>query len=491
MEADSKRAILAVILSGLVLFGWQYFFPTPSVTTPTKKDETTVSESHTDDNKKVLNEVIVDTDSNNNKAKVEIDKNLKFITLTNSVSKYTLSSNLEIVEMNSINSEQSYPNFFEEITTKFFLVSDTKRSLFVSFSKVNDAHYDFSDSSNNVNGSLKIDDKGFLNFSIKSINKFNYTFETKTKELKKENQQHNQFFIYDKDLSTYSVGDDDKLESKVKWFATDFNHHVAPVLFTENTLFNINITEEGLFKLSSIASVNELNFKTTFVQKNYDDLINLGDRLEASVEFGIWELIAVPILKGLQFFFSIFPNYGIAIILLTIVIRMLTFPLQYKSFKSMKKMQVIQPELQKIREKYKEDPQRMQKETMGLFKKAGANPLGGCLPLLLQMPIFFAFYKVLYSAVELVDAPFYFWIMDLSEKDPYYILPVLMSIAMFLNTKLTPTATADPAQQKIMMFMPLIFGFIMKDLPSGLTLYIFVSTVVGMLQQLFVYKRVA
>ena len=227
------------------------------------------------------------------------------------------------------------------------------------------------------------------------------------------------------------------------------------------------------------------------VKKNYDDLVGLGNNLKSAIDFGIWEIIAVPILKGLQFFYSVFPNYGIAIILLTIFIRMLTFPLQYKSFKSMKKMQVIQPELKSLREKFKDDPQRMQKETMALFKREKANPVGGCLPMILQMPIFFAFYKVLYSAVELVDAPFIFWIKDLSQKDPYFVLPVLMAGAMFLNTKLTPTATADPAQQKIMMFMPLIFGFIMKDLPAGLTLYIFISTLMGMMQQLFVYKRVA
>ena len=152
-------------------------------------------------------------------------------------------------------------------------------------------------------------------------------------------------------------------------------------------------------------------------------------------------------------------------------------------------MQDIQPELTKIREKFKLDPQKMQQETMALFKKAGANPLGGCLPLVLQMPIFFAFYKVLYSSVELVDAPFYFWIVDLSQKDPYYVLPILMAGAMFFHQKLTPTTTMDPTQRKLMLFMPLIFAVFMKDFPAGLTLYIFVSTVFALLQQMFVFKR--
>ena len=154
----------------------------------------------------------------------------------------------------------------------------------------------------------------------------------------------------------------------------------------------------------------------------------------------------------------------------------------------MKKLQLVQPELTKIREKYKEDPARMQKESMELFKKSGANPIGGCLPLLLQMPVFFAFYKVLYGAVELVDAPFMLWLHDLSNKDPYYVLPVLMTGAMFLQQKLTPNTITDPVQKKVMMFMPLIFGVIMKDLPSGLSLYIFVSTIFGILQQLMVFN---
>ena len=154
----------------------------------------------------------------------------------------------------------------------------------------------------------------------------------------------------------------------------------------------------------------------------------------------------------------------------------------------MKQMQKIQPELNKIREKHKEDPQRLQRETMELFKRAGANPLGGCLPLVAQMPFFFAIYTVLGNAVELVEAPFLGWIIDLSEKDPYYVLPVLMGLAMFGQTKLNPSTTADPTQQKVMMFMPLIFCFIMKDLPAGLNLYILVSTLFGIVQQLFVYK---
>jgi YidC/Oxa1 family membrane protein insertase len=235
-------------------------------------------------------------------------------------------------------------------------------------------------------------------------------------------------------------------------------------------------------------ATNQVSYSLVFVKKEYNYLASLGHNLNNSVDFGIWGFFAVWILKGLQFFHTFVSNYGLCIILLTLLVRLITFPLQYKSFVSMKKLQVIQPELTKLREKFKDDPQRMQKESMDLFKKSGANPLGGCLPLLLQMPVFFAFYKVLHSAVELVGAPFILWIGDLSNKDPYYVLPVLMTIAMFLQQKMTPNTITDPVQKKVMTFMPLIFGFIMKDLPSGLSLYIFVSTLFGIIQQTLVFN---
>ena len=342
-----------------------------------------------------------------------------------------------------------------------------------------------------INGVIELTEEGKLNYNLSSDKPFQYRFVYKVDPTKISSYKLKHFVYYTDDFSSVEVGDDKKGDSKIKWFGFDFDYHIFTNVFPERTTFLFQTTEEGTFILNATEAVTELNFYQIFAKKEYDQLISFGDKLQLSVNFGMWSIIAVPILRGLQFFYTLIPNYGISIIFLTLLIRMLTFPLQFKSFKSMKKMQVIQPELTKIREKYKSDPQRLQQETMALFKKAGANPLGGCLPLILQMPIFFAFYQVLYSAVELVDSPFYLWIHDLSEKDPYYILPVLMAVAMFFQQRLTPATVTDPVQKKIMMFMPLVFGLIMKDLPSGLTLYIFVSTLCGMAQQLYVYKRVA
>lgn len=203
--------------------------------------------------------------------------------------------------------------------------------------------------------------------------------------------------------------------------------------------------------------------------------------LEKVIDYGMFAVIAEPLLWLMRFFFGWFGNWGFAIIGLTIVVRSLVLPFNVYSFKSMKVMQQIQPQMQQVRERYKEDPRRMNEEVMKLMKDNKANPLGGCLPMLLQLPVFFALYQVLAMSIDLYRQPFIFWINDLTVKDPFFVLPVLMGISMFLQQKITPVA--DPQQAKILMWMPVIFSLLMFTLPSGLTLYIFVSTLFGIIQQ--------
>lgn len=193
-------------------------------------------------------------------------------------------------------------------------------------------------------------------------------------------------------------------------------------------------------------------------------------------------------LKLLRIFYGIFSNYGVAIILLTLIMRMLVFPIAHRGYKSMNKMQKVQPLLKSIREKNKKDPQKANMEIMAVMKEHGVNPIGGCLPMLLQLPIFFAFYRVLSESIVMYQAPFFGWIQDLSLKDPYYILPVSMGAIMFVQQKLTPTSM-EPMQQKVMALLPIVFSFFMMSLPSALTLYIFVSTLFGVLQQ-YIFMRV-
>jgi YidC/Oxa1 family membrane protein insertase len=210
--------------------------------------------------------------------------------------------------------------------------------------------------------------------------------------------------------------------------------------------------------------------------------------LTKTINFGMFSFIGKPILMLLKLLYSWIGNYGVAIILVTMFIRLLLLPLNVSSYRSMKKMQLIQPQLKALKERYKADQRQLQVETMNLMKREKVNPIGGCLPMLLQLPIFIALYSVLAQSIELYRAPFIFWIHDLTTKDPYYVLPVLMGITMFIQQKITPT-TMDPAQAKAMQFMPVIFSLMMISLPSGLTLYIFVSTLFGITQQFLIMNE--
>ena len=213
-----------------------------------------------------------------------------------------------------------------------------------------------------------------------------------------------------------------------------------------------------------------------------------GVGLEDAVDYGWFGVIAVPILKLLQFFYSWVGNWGLAVIVLTLFIKILTNPLTIKSMKQMKAMQSLQPQLQALKEKYKDDRQRLNMETMALFKKNQVNPMGGCLPMVMQMPIYIALYKVLYNAIELYQAPFFGFYHDLSMPDPYFILPVILGVAMVLQQKLTPNPSADPTQRQMMMIMPIMFTGFLLFLPVGLVLYILVNTGMSVLQQ-WMYQR--
>ncbi len=489
MAQDQKRALLAVVLSGLILFGWQYFFAPPQ-TYDVKQTDSTINENK--DSKNISSNV-----RNGSEEKVVKAVAVEEIILENELNSYVINSQLTVV---SGVYKETGSKFDEIFTAKnnsvLFLLDSEYKSVDFRFTNVAKDRAEFT-SGVGLSGIVFVNDKGFVEYSISSSKPFGYKFRFKESIdddstgslMAMGGAVTKQFGYYSDEFNTLGLESDEKGEASLKYANVENDYHLFANVFKDKKLLVYKTNEAGSFVLRGPEKTLSLDYKQIFVRKEYDHLGALGHNLQQSIDFGIWAVIAVPILRGLQFFYSIFPNYGISIILLTIIIRMLTFPLQYKSFKSMKKMQEIQPDLTKLREKYKDNPQKMQQETMALFKRAGANPLGGCLPMLLQMPVFFAFYRVLYSSVELVDAPFYFWIYDLSEKDPYYVLPILMGLAMVLNQKLMPSTVSDPMQKKVMLFMPLIFAIFMKDFPAGLTLYIVVSTIMGMAQQLYVYKR--
>ncbi len=232
-----------------------------------------------------------------------------------------------------------------------------------------------------------------------------------------------------------------------------------------------------------------LPFKAYFGPKELETLRRVDPALDNAVDLGWFQIFAYPMLKLLKFLNAFVHNYGVAIILLTLLLKIVTYPLTYKSMKSMKEMASLQPQLQKIREKYKDDKQKLNTEMLSLMKTHGYNPAAGCVPMLIQMPIFIALYRVLYSSIELFHAPFALWIHDLSTHDPYYVTPILLAGTMYLQQKLTPQTTMDPAQQKMMQFMPLIFGAMMMNLPSGLTIYMLTNALASIVQQIILNKK--
>ncbi|MBU1627896.1 membrane protein insertase YidC [bacterium] len=243
---------------------------------------------------------------------------------------------------------------------------------------------------------------------------------------------------------------------------------------------SFEILEDGqIYKPNDIKT---LKMKCYCGPKQIQYLRKSGVGLERLVDYGWFSFLAVPLLEGMKFLYRYIPNYGFVIIIITIIIRILFYPLNTKSMKSMKKMQEIQPKIKELRDKYKNDRQKMNEEVMVLYKAHNVNPMGGCLPMLVQIPILFAFFRLLPITIEFRHQPFIFWIKDLTAKDPYYITPILMGLSMIVQQKMTPTSV-DPKQAQIMMFMPIVFTFLFLNFSSGLVLYWFTSNMLAIGQQ--------
>jgi len=239
-----------------------------------------------------------------------------------------------------------------------------------------------------------------------------------------------------------------------------------------------------------------------FGPKKLEVLKQLNIGAQKIVDFGWFDVVAKPMLWGMNWANRVTHNYGIDIILLTILIKIIFHPLSVKSYKSMKEMQKLQPALAKLKEKYKDDKEKLNRELMDMYKQKHVNPLGGCLPMVIQIPVFFALYKVLMGAIEFRHAPFIWWINDLAAPEdlfslslagfslPLRLLPFIMGITMVIQQKMTPSGV-DPMQQKMMMFMPVIFTFLFWGFPSGLVLYWLVNNVISIAQQYYINKKVS
>ncbi len=269
--------------------------------------------------------------------------------------------------------------------------------------------------------------------------------------------------------------------------AAGFDRYYTTLFFSKTPFKAIITPDEEKNPVVFIKSNKDLDLIGYIGPKYVDTLRSIDLELVDVVQYGVGTFFARNLFLLLDFLYKISHNWGIAIILLVILVRIVLFPLTFKGMVSMYKLKELAPKMKEIQERYKNDPQKLQMHMMKLYKEHNANPLGGCLPLLLQIPIFYGIYKLLLYSIELKGAHF-LWIDDLSSMDPYFILPVLMGISMYVHQKLTPTNFQDPMQEKIFKLLPVIFTIMMATFPAGLVLYWTVNNILSILQQVIINK---
>jgi YidC/Oxa1 family membrane protein insertase len=296
-----------------------------------------------------------------------------------------------------------------------------------------------------------------------------------------------------------------KLDSKeivgpdVSWGAYETKYFIAAMIPKQPSLTSL-ITEkdaagqlavslEGPKNLIPVAQTGSFNYTLYLGPKDLDLLKQEGVELEKAINIGSWiQWLAMPFLILMKFLYKYIPNYGLVILILTLLTKIIFWPLGTKSYKSMKEMQNLQPKINEIRERYKDDKAQLNQAVMNLYKTHKVNPMGGCLPMLIQVPVFIALYQVLMYAIELRHSPFFWWIQDLSAKDPYYITPIIMGASMFIQQKMTPAA-GDPMQQKMMLIiMPIVMTFVFLNFPSGLVVYWLFNNILSIGQQYYINK---
>jgi YidC/Oxa1 family membrane protein insertase len=288
-----------------------------------------------------------------------------------------------------------------------------------------------------------------------------------------------------------------KYDKGISWTAFGDKYFMNAVLSANNSIAAVNLLKSSPVYLKrdivspavTIAPGQSaaFDYKIYYGPKDLEILKKQGSRLEEVIDFGWFSVLAKPLIYTLKYFYRYTHNYGIAIIIITVILKLLFFPLTHKSYKSMKEMQKLQPKMTALKEKFKNDRDAMNKAVMELYKTHKVNPLGGCLPMVIQIPVFFALYKALMFSIELRHAPFMFWIQDLSAKDPLYITPVIMGVTMFIQQKMTPS-NMDPVQAKMMLALPVVFTFMFLSFPSGLVLYWLINNILTIAQQTYINK---
>ena len=296
-----------------------------------------------------------------------------------------------------------------------------------------------------------------------------------------------------------SLKDPVVLEGKVAWFGVDRQYFLSGAVFRDNLPARCegSVAKDTARMVARWAPVTlqpgesvTLKADAFFGPKQEALLTPVDPQLANAIDYGWFGALVRLLLRLLVWFYSIIPNYGVAILLLTLTVKLLTLPLTQRSFVSQQRMKDLQPRLKEIQAKYAHDKAMQGQKQMELFKQENVSPLGGCLPMLVQMPIWIALYRTLYTAVELYQQPFLAgWIEDLTQKDPFYITPIALGAVMLVQAFLTPTPQDQPQMKYVQYGMPIFFTTIMVALPSGLTIYMFFNTVLTIVQQLYIKRR--
>jgi YidC/Oxa1 family membrane protein insertase len=269
--------------------------------------------------------------------------------------------------------------------------------------------------------------------------------------------------------------------------ASAFDRYVASMFFDFDKGLNVSVLKEANGDpLIFVQGAQNLNLHAYIGTKDHEILKSINPELTDSIEFGFFSFLSKPFYKVLLWIHSHVGNWGWAIILFTLLVKFVLFPLSYKGMMSMQKMKDLAPKMKELKEKYKGDPAKMNAQMMEMYKKHGANPMGGCLPMILQIPVFFALYRVLLNAVELEGAPWILWIENLAQMDPYYVLPVLMGASMWFQQRVTPSNFTDPMQEKIFKWFPVLMTVFFIYFPAGLVLYWLVNNLFSIGQQYFI-----
>jgi len=290
---------------------------------------------------------------------------------------------------------------------------------------------------------------------------------------------------------TLTIVEDEDLDKTVNFtgvkFASAFDRYYSTILYNFKTSLAISLMPDNddspqVF----IHAKDNIDLSGYAGPKNYRDLASLNKELTDAIEYGWFTFIAKPMFLLLQYIHDYVGNWGWTIVLVTILIKLILYPLSYKGMVSMNKLKELSPKIKEIQEKYKNDKQKSGAKMMEFYKKEGVNPMGGCLPILLQIPVFFSIYRVLLNSIELKGAEWALWITDLAEMDPYFVLPILMGITMYVQQLITPNQMQDELQKKLFQFLPVIFTFFFLWFPAGLTLYWFINNLFTIAQQYYV-----